>query len=392
MSGYKTLVILAAFVIVGCSPSDEAKLDGTDVVDNATASGFMVPEKPFKSILDYGLFADVQSQTPAEGIIAYSPINENFADYATVRRFIRLPAGAQITYDETGLFAFPLNTVIAQTFSYLHDRRDPSQGEELIETRVMIHRIEGEWESVPYIWNADKTDARRSVAGGIKEVTWIHDDGSTRNLKYLVPNANQCVHCHETNQGYIVPIGMTARNLNLLDRNAEETQDQLATWVEHGILTGAPDNLGEIPRLARWNDPASGTILERSRAFLDVNCSYCHNPNGLGSTSGLDLQFDQDNPVKFGVYKQPVAAGRGSEGLSYSIDPGHPEKSFLIQRLVSTDPSIMMPPLGRRTHNAEAVGLIEEWIAAMSFDEEESTQIIVEQKKAYEKWVEEGEF
>jgi type II restriction/modification system DNA methylase subunit YeeA len=84
------------------------------------------------------------------------------------------------------------------------------------------------------------------------------------------------------------------------------------------------------------------------------------------------------------VFKPPVAAGRGSEGLKYSIDPGSPDKSFLINRLISTDPSVMMPPVGRRLPDVEAIALISEWISGMHFDESDAERLIEEQRKAFE--------
>jgi uncharacterized repeat protein (TIGR03806 family) len=385
--------IVVAVYAVGCAPAKSP--DDTTTASSAVASSGSVsatPQKPYKSILDYGLFDDTLAQTPAPGVIAYSPINGNFADYATVRRFIKLPEGSQMVYDDSKPFTFPQNTIIAQSFSFPKDRRNPSMGEELIETRILIRRGLDGWEAVPYVWNDEKTDARRSVGGAIKDVTWIHDDGSSRELSYLVPNANQCVRCHENNAGYIVTIGTTARNLNQTIQSSVGDVNQLRRWSEKGILTGLPEILDDIPRLSRWTDPASGTVQSRARAYLDINCSFCHNPDGHGSVSGLDLRFNQENPIKYGVYKPPVAAGRGSEGLKYSIHPGNPDESFVIRRLMSTDPSIMMPPVGRRTASIEAVTLIQEWIAEMSFSEEEAAQLIVEQKEKFQEFVDEGTF
>ena len=41
-----------------------------------------------------------------------------------------------------------------------------------------------------------------------------------------------------------------------------------------------------------------------------MNCSNCHRQRGLAITSGLDLTYDQRMPVRYGVFKAPVAAGR----------------------------------------------------------------------------------
>ena len=66
-----------------------------------------------------------------------------------------------------------------------------------------------------------------------------------------------------------------------------------------------------------------------------------------------------------GLFKRPVAAGRGSGGFDYDIAPGHPDLSILTYRMGSTDPGIAMPELGRAMVHAEGLRLIAQWIAAM---------------------------
>jgi hypothetical protein len=60
--------------------------------------------------------------------------------------------------------------------------------------------------------------------------------------------------------------------------------------------------------------------------------------------------------------KPPIAAGRGSGGMNYSIVPGHPEKSILLHRISSLDPGVMMPEIGRKLNHKEGIALIREWI------------------------------
>ena len=48
-----------------------------------------------------------------------------------------------------------------------------------------------------------------------------------------------------------------------------------------------------------------------------------------------------------------------------AIAPGAPDQSFLLYRLASDDPGIMMPELGRGLVHEEGVALIREWIASL---------------------------
>ena len=110
----------------------------------------------------------------------------------------------------------------------------------------------------------------------------------------------------------------------------------------------------------------TGSLDARARAWLEINCAHCHNPAGPARNSGLDLLASQTNPTAYGVYKAPVAAGRGSGGREFDIVPGQPDKSIMVYRIASTDGGIMMPELGKRLVHEEGLALIREWIAAMA--------------------------
>jgi len=82
-------------------------------------------------------------------------------------------------------------------------------------------------------------------------------------------------------------------------------------------------------------------------------------PGGPASNSGLRRKR------RWGNRKRPVAAGRGSGGYTYDIDPGKATSSILIFRMKSQDPGIMMPELGRSLVHSEAVTMLEAWIDQM---------------------------
>lgn len=388
------MCLIAAMGLSACSPSDDTvelapvkgELPTPPPVVKQTWSG----GKPAKMLSEYGFFSDLQAQTPAEGVIAYEINTPHFSDYARVRRFMKLPAGEKAMYDETGVFDLPIGTILIQTMSYPRDRSQPEQGERLIETRLLI-RNEEEWEPVPYKWDAEMTDAKRSVAGGFVDVDWIHDDGEKRELKYLIPNSNDCKRCHELS-GKTRPMGLLAWNMSDTFPSLGHEKNQLVALAKAGVLGGLPDDPAAIPSHAAWDDPEAGSATDRARAWLAANCSHCHNPKGPGAVSGLDLSIEQTSPVKLGIFKPPVAAGQGSAGLKYSIHPGRPDESFMITRLKSVDPAVMMPPLGRRTSSEEGVALVSAWIAEMKIDEDEAERLKIEQQKAYDRLVETGEW
>jgi uncharacterized repeat protein (TIGR03806 family) len=320
-------------------------------------------EEPAEKLSEYGLFqGDIAAQRPAEGVIPYDLNSSLFADYALKYRFVKLPAGAHAEYSDNEVFEFPVGTVIAKTFAYPLNARAPSQGRRLIETRILKREADG-WVGLPYVWNDSQTEATLELAGGTADIHWIHTDGMPRSNNYIIPNANQCKGCHKLGET-ISPIGPKARHLNRDFAYATGTENQLLHWTKQGALNGAPAPV-DSPRLPSWDDPADGSIEERARAWLEINCAHCHNPDGPARNSGLDLLAAQRNPTAYGVFKAPVAAGRGSGGREFDIVPGQPDKSILVYRIASTDAGVMMPELGKRLVHEEGLSLIREWITAM---------------------------
>jgi uncharacterized repeat protein (TIGR03806 family) len=347
------LILLAA---TGCG----ARTAREEVSPSATAPG---PSGPFERLSQYGLFAgDPAAQVPAEGVIPYDLNSALFSDYAEKSRFVKLPPGAHATYRDADPFEFPVGTVIAKTFAYPRDARDPSKGRRLIETRILRREPDG-WIGLPYIWDPAQTEATLDVAGDTVDVSWIHTDGRVRTNNYIIPNVNQCKGCHRRGEE-MTPIGPKARHLNRDFAYREGGENQLAHWVRLGALAGAPPP-DRAPRQAAWDDPKSGTLDDRARAWLEINCAHCHNPDGPARSSGLDLMAAQRNPAAFGIHKPPVAAGIGSGGRLYDIVPGRPDESILVYRIASTHPGVMMPELGKRLVHEEGVALVREWIAAM---------------------------
>jgi len=318
---------------------------------------------PHERLSEYGLFVGkLADQRPAEGVLPYALNTPLFSDYAEKLRFVRLPAGAVVTYNPDSVFAFPVGTVLVKTFYYPVDYRQPGRGRRLVETRLLVHEENG-WKAYPYVWNDEQTEAVLEVAGEVRAVAWTDEKGKKQELQYAVPNVNQCKGCHVSG-GRMTPIGPSARQLNGNFTYDSGTENQLVHWKRLNWLEKLP-TISEVPKLPIWNDPVTGTVTERARAWLEINCAHCHHANGPARTSGLDLSFRQANPTLLGIRKTPVAAGRGSGGRQYDIVPGHPEQSILVYRLESTDPGVMMPELSRKLVHQESVELVKEWIRSL---------------------------
>ncbi len=298
------------------------------------------------ALSDYGFFADLKARTPAARVTPYHLNTPLFSDYAEKQRYLYVPAGKKAAYDPAKVLDLPVGSALIKTFGY-----EQNGAFKPLETRLLLHRASG-WVALPYVWNADGSDALLKRAGTRIPVTFTDPAGKPRTISYSVPNQNQCKDCHAL-AGAISPIGPKARNLN--------DGRQLAALVAAGMLDRAPAG---TPRLPRWDDE-SAPLDGRARAYLDVNCAHCHNPEGAASNSGLYLGWDVTDPELRGIDKRPVAAGRGSGNLDFDIAPGDPANSIILFRMKSTDPGIAMPELGRATVHDQAIVLLTRWIAAM---------------------------
>ena len=311
-----------------------------------------------KHLSAYALFEDPVQQVPNDGLFAYDIITPLFTDYAHKHRFIYLPPGTTMGYEEFDAFTFPVGAALVKTFSYPADFRDPDGARRLVETRLMIHTEDG-WKGAAYVWNEDQLDARLKIAGAVVGTEWIHHDGTHKQTDYLVPNMNQCKSCHR-GTGVTGPIGITARQVNREFRG----ENQLQRWKERGLLTGLPHS-SAVPRIPQWDDAERYSLHDRAMAYFDIQCAHCHNPTGLASYTRLDLSFTQHDPHRRGVMKTPTAAGNSSRGRFFAIVPGNSEASFLLHRLNSNEPHIRMPQIGRTIVHEEGVNLIVEWIESL---------------------------
>ena len=333
---------------------------GQAYADPVNDAALMAGE-PARQLSEYNLFADGLEQTPTEGVVPYDLVTPLFSDYASKDRFIYVPEDKTAEYDDDDVFRFPVGTTLVKTFSYPADLREPEKDIRLIETRLLVHQKDG-WKAFAYVWDEEAADATLKIAGKRLSVDVIDSSGNPVSINYAVPNANQCKECH-ANGDRITPIGPSARNLNHQFSYETGAANQIETWSERGILRGAR-SADEAPRAANWTDPTL-PIDARARTYLDVNCAHCHRLEGAASNSGLYLRSSETDPVKWGLMKRPVAAGRGSGDHKFDIVPGKPEESILIYRMKSLDPGVMMPELGRSMVHEEAVEMLEEWIAQL---------------------------
>ena len=318
-------------------------------------------EEPFpKKLSEWNLFLKSHAELkPNTRVVPYDLNTPLFSDYANKYRFVWMPPGSSAHYRAEGTFEFPVGTIFAKSFAFPVD--GPAREERLIETRLLVHASSG-WVPLPYVWNAQQTEATLRIAADPANVRFRDATGRERSFAYHIPNTNECRQCHE-NAKVMLPIGPKARNLNKTFQYADGEMNQVAYWTKAGYLLDAP-SAGAIPRAARWDERTNGTLEERARAYLDNNCAHCHQPGGSAGYTGVDLRLDHFELSRAGECKRPNSAAYMGN-LQYDIVPGRPEESILVRRMESTAPKAMMPQIGRAVVHEEGDTLIREWIGAM---------------------------
>ena len=85
------------------------------------------------------------------------------------------------------------------------------------------------------------------------------------------------------------------------------------------------------------------------RPILSENCFFCHGPDEKKREAGLRLDDE-------------TSAKKNHEGV-IAVVPGHPEKSALLERIVSKDADeVMPPPKQHKTISPAQIALLTEWI------------------------------
>src|SRR5215207_7085884 len=183
---------------------------------------------------------------------------------------------------------------------------------------------------------------------------------------HTIPGVNDCKACHQGGRSEV--LGFSALQLSPHRDpgalHADAAGVDLTYLVEKGLITGLPKSLlDKAPRIA-----AASPTERAALGYLHGNCGHCHNPQGPLQNVGLFLRQAASasvSPAIASAVGQPVrkpAPGQSPEAV-LRIEPGHPERSGIMQRIASRYPALQMPPLGTALTDEEAIALIERWIA-----------------------------
>ncbi|HEY0956359.1 MAG TPA: hypothetical protein VGE36_16490 [Roseateles sp.] len=239
-----------------------------------------------------------QTGLDGAGVRAFEPRFALWSDGAAKRRWIALPAGAQVDAAQPDAWRFPVGTRLWKEFSI--DGRP-------VETRVITRESDGRWAYVSYVWQGD--DAVRAPARG----QTLTLPGGRR---YDVPSEGDCIACHAGARSPV--LGFAALQLG----------PAVPALLREGLLKNAP---------AAWATQAPDFVAadateHAARGYLHGNCAHCH--------------FDGGVPVPLRL------------ALDVGAAPAPVDAAAVLKRAGTRNPYQQMPPLGTREVDAKGLALL----------------------------------
>lgn len=325
-------LIVTMGLLTGCGGDFDEEPDPYDL-------DFDIPrtERFAPSLSAYDLYQEpIASLLPVDGALVYELSSELFTDYAFKQRLLRVPEGQTITQDGDGELAYPEGTLFAKTFYYPLDMRDTAGDTRVIETRLLV-KNQGVWNVATYLWNDEQTEATLLLEGTRTDIAWIDQAGQSRSTSYAVPHEGECVTCHQAG-GASVYIGPSLRNLNRAVTRDDSDINQLSYLESQGVL--AANDWASAPTIPNYKDTDLSPEA-RARAYLDINCAHCHNPDAWDESSSVEVDFRWSTPL-------------AEAGLSR-------KKQDLIRQLEERE----MPFLGTTILHEEGVKLVLDYVQTL---------------------------
>ena len=137
---------LAVALLAGCGePGDQTRLElpalqfqtsETEPFLGFPASADEIDQAPML-LSETGAFSDSGALQPAPGLVPYDVASPLWSDGALKQRWLSVPAGATIGFNEEGAFDYPPGTVLVKHFGMLLDESMPERVERL-ETRFLV--------------------------------------------------------------------------------------------------------------------------------------------------------------------------------------------------------------------------------------------------------------
>lgn len=342
-----------------------------------------VPVRPFpKRLSETGLFTSVVDHQLAPGVESFAINAKLWADHAEATRFIGVPGTAGVGFRSTpekvggSMFSrkmeFPKNSVVAKTIS-LEMAAGDSDSARRVETQL-LHFDGRFWRGYTYEWNEEQTDATLVADSGrsrVFDVTDVTAPGGVRHQRWKFHSRTECLRCHNPWSEHTLAFNIA--QLNRRGATGDSAGNQIDELRKTGLLydilhKADPENpydtdgrsqpVYRLPKLtAPFGD--SGTLDERARSYLHVNCAHCHQ-NGGGGSAYVHLKSDLSISDTKALDARPTQ-GTFAIHDAKILAPGDPYGSVLYYRMAKIG-SGRMPHIGSSLVDEQGLRLMNEWI------------------------------
>lgn len=303
-----------------------------------------------------GLYTSAGVVDPANR--PFTPQYPLWTDGAAKSRWIHLPAGTRIDVADADAWQFPVGTKLWKEFAW-NGRK--------VETRFSWRASERGWVFATYVWNEAQDDATLAPAEGVPGVV---DVGAVR--RHSIPGLADCESCHSATPVLGFDALQLSDDRDPLAPHAEPPPPDavtLATLLAEDLLAPSRHEWVRDPPRIRTTDPVERAAL----GYLSGNCGGCHDSRGPLARIGMVLRHDVAAPPDAPEPAFATAVGVAGDFVVPGVDPrdsrrvapGAPERSAILARMRSRRPSSQMPPLGTVLQDAQAIELIERWIAGL---------------------------
>ena len=350
-----------------------------------------------RTLSQTGLFASVTDHQMAPGVIPYSINAEPWADGARAERWLGIPESGQIGLFEKndplledggdgrqlvggrpalegrkGTWKYPDGTVFVKSL-FLNVAASESvqpSNERPVETQI-LHQDEDVWRAYTYIWNEDGTDAILASSEGEQRKYSVIDPDSpdgTRQQTWHFSGRSECMICHSKRARHV--LGFDEQQLTRQHTYGEVVDDQLHTLTHINLFVSEP-KASASPLRSPWDN--HGSVQQRARAYLDVNCAHCHGHGGAGTAQfrlQAELKLDET-----GLLDSTLTQGNFGIRDARLIAAGDPYRSVLFYRMAKLGRG-RMPHIGSWVIDQQGLQLLYDWITEIpSVDADEADEL-----------------
>lgn len=271
-------------------------------------------------------------------------------------RFLVLPNDTSISVDATGTWNLPVGGMMIKNFYY---------GSEIFETRFVVKTPAGV-APLAYSYRWDGNTATRvddDVPNSHKELS---NDPYLGYVDWEYPTGTQCRQCHKANaNGFFLGLNTRQFNTEIEYASTGIRANQIATLQSLSILPQVMPSLtvpGFEPRPAVLS--MSADQPETARAYLDVNCAYCHNDRFMSQwKAGYEYAFSDMGTCNV-LSQHSIDSEYAPEGHDF-IEPGRRDLSYISERAHDRGGFLQMPWLATNKVDHVGIASVDSWIDRM---------------------------